>query len=124
MRSFGLEVITGKHGHIPTGTDWDAWILETIGRARLAVALVSIKFFASRYITERELPWLLERAERNELKLSWILVRPAKFELPVAMKLKGMQSVWGSTQQCLPQKKGAARDKAWLQIAQELTKDA
>lgn len=52
---------------IRPGRDWRSEIAEAIGRARVAVLLVSADFFASDFIAKKELPLLLDKAREDGL---------------------------------------------------------
>ncbi len=66
---------------IDAGDRWREEIARFFGSARIAIFLVSQDFLASDFITEHELPQLLEAAKNRTLRLLWIAVRsstPAK----------------------------------------------
>ena len=69
------------------GYEWRPQLAEAIGRARVALLLVSASFLASDFIMDQELPALL----RNGARLVPVLVRPCMWQaVPV---LEGLQ--WG-----------------------------
>ncbi len=59
---------------IDPGNDWRREIDAAIQRASVAVLLVSTSFLASHFIVNHELPLLIEAANHNRLKLTWILL--------------------------------------------------
>ncbi len=59
---------------ISAGSKWKTEILEAIGRARVAIALVSSDYLASGFITDMELPKLLEKAGHGDLSVTWIAI--------------------------------------------------
>jgi hypothetical protein len=61
---------------IPVGADWRKEIDEALDRAKKAVLLVSQHFQSSRFISEVELPQLLEVARSRGLVIIPVLVRP------------------------------------------------
>ncbi len=59
---------------IKAGAKWLDEIESALDQAAVAVLLVSKDFLASEFIAKYELPRLLERAGRNELRLAWVAV--------------------------------------------------
>jgi hypothetical protein len=64
----------------PTGALWASAIEQELAAARVAILLVSPDFLNSPYIRRTELPFLLEAASRNQVRLVWVLVRPCNWE--------------------------------------------
>ncbi len=54
---------------IDAGDTWYPEIVAAMEKATVAVCLISANFLASRFCTEREVPFLLERAEKDGLLL-------------------------------------------------------
>ncbi len=63
------------------GEDWFAKIQEALNAASLAILLVSPDFLASKFITEVEVPRLLERRFEEGLRFFPILVRECNWKL-------------------------------------------
>ena len=61
---------------IPTGGDWRAEIDEQMAAAEAAVLLISVDSLTSKFILENEVPVLLERRERDGLRVFPLIVRP------------------------------------------------
>ena len=59
---------------IQAGASWREEIKAAIEEATVAVLLVSKDFLASKFISEHELPVLLERARRKQVRLAWVAV--------------------------------------------------
>lgn len=73
---------------IRPGEDWALEIGRAIDRASVAVLLVSKDFFNSAFIAEKELPKLVERASREQIRLIWIAVDYSPFEATPLAKLQ------------------------------------
>lgn len=65
---------------ILAGARWEAEIATALSEATVAVLLVTKHFLASKFITERELPLLVERAHKGEVRLNWIAVEHSGVE--------------------------------------------
>lgn len=104
---------------IGVGQNWQAEIEFAVAQAKVAVLLVTKNFLASRFIVEKELPAILARARRNELKLVWI---PIGFSGVEATELWQFQAA-SDPSRPLETLRGAQRDKALLAIA-KLVADA
>lgn len=68
---------------IDAGEQWRDEIKRVLGVANVAVLLMSADFLASDFISQQELPLLVDRARKKEagMRLLWIAVRPSGFEL-------------------------------------------
>jgi hypothetical protein len=71
-----LKVLEGQaqleawsDSRIEVGDDWEAKIQEAMARASIAVLLISHNFLTSEYIMTKEVPVLLERRQRDGLRL-------------------------------------------------------
>ena len=64
-----------KGERIVEGDDWRSRLQAEISRARVALLLVSPRFFSSGFVTRRELPWLLQ-ARSQGLSLKWVKLEP------------------------------------------------
>jgi serine/threonine protein kinase len=65
---------------IKSGTKWAPQIREALGKARVALLLVSANFLDSPFIRDEELRVLLTDAERGELLLYWVPIAASVFE--------------------------------------------
>ena len=62
---------------IKAGADWRREIENELSSAKAAVLLISMDFLNSEFISNNELPQLLNAAEEHGLNIFWIAVRPS-----------------------------------------------
>jgi hypothetical protein len=62
---------------IELGRDWKAAILTALGKARVAVLLISQNFLASDFIAQEEIPRILARAHADDLLVIPVFVSPS-----------------------------------------------
>ncbi len=74
------KIITWVDSDIETGQKWHKEIKNALETTKVAVLLVSDHFLASEFITEVELPAVLEAAEKGECALCWIPISDCLFE--------------------------------------------
>jgi internalin A len=75
---------------IPLGHNWQPEIQNAIEEATVAVLLVTKDFLASDFITKYELPMLLQRARKKQVRLAWVAVRHSGVQ---ATQLSQIQAV-------------------------------
>jgi hypothetical protein len=73
----GRKLLAWDDTMIKSGSRWKDEIDSSLRKARIAVLLVSSDFLNSRFITNNELPPILEAAATGGLIVLWIYVRPA-----------------------------------------------
>lgn len=73
IRKYGSSGWSDKA--LSLGEDWKKKITSAIGRARLAIILLSPAYLASDLLLRRELPRLVELAQLGDLRLIWVCVR-------------------------------------------------
>jgi tetratricopeptide (TPR) repeat protein len=66
---------------IDAGAQWYNDIMQAMDSAAVAVCLISADFLASDFCTKEEIPYLLERRERDGMLLLPILVRPCAWKV-------------------------------------------
>lgn len=114
------EIILWHDGVIKPGEEWNAAIKEQLESADIIIILLSIDFTASDYISEHELPRIIERREKGEIQLIPIVVRN------VNLKDLGIEMY-----QCLPQDDKRRLkpiiewdermiDKVWMQVDKKI----
>jgi hypothetical protein len=100
---------------IQTGDDWLQAIEEALARATVAVLLITADYFASDFITGKELPVLLRATREGKLTLLSVIVGPCLFhETPLAQ----FQAL---NEKPLALMSKAKRDETWVQIAKMIT---
>jgi hypothetical protein len=65
--------------NIQPGDKWRTSIQAALDRAKVAVLLVSPDFLNSDYVTNSELPKMLQAAESDGMTIFWIPVRPSSY---------------------------------------------
>ena len=64
---------------IMPGEKWRSEIEAALAKAQAAVLLISADFLASNFILENELPPLLEKAEKEGVKILPVILKPCRF---------------------------------------------
>jgi len=72
----GEEIDLWHDRMIGTGDDWYAEIADRLDRAKVAILFVTQRFLGSRFCRLEEIPVLLQRARRGELRVLPLLVEP------------------------------------------------
>jgi hypothetical protein len=101
---------------IRSGAKWQTEIKRAIHEATVAVLLVTKNFLASKFIADRELPILLDRACKEQVRLKWIAVGHSGVE---ATALQDFQAV-NDPKHPLDTLARAQRDKAMVDIAKDI----
>jgi hypothetical protein len=65
---------------IGAGEDWYQKIEEAIAKASVAVLLVSADFLTSKFILSKEIPSLLERMDKEGLRIFPVIIRPCAWK--------------------------------------------
>ncbi len=77
----GLAVEAWHDRRIPGGGDWEAEIQKAMAEADAAILLVSADSLGSKFINEREVPFLLGRRQADLLPVVPVVVRPCTWKL-------------------------------------------
>jgi hypothetical protein len=65
---------------IELGDNWKEQVSAAISECRVAVLLVSADYLASDFISENELPKILNASENQGLRVLWVAVQPSFFQ--------------------------------------------
>ena len=76
LRESGEELVLWDDSQIRPGERWQETIETALARARVALLLVSAEFLASDFVMGREVPVLLEAAEREGVPILWVCLSP------------------------------------------------
>jgi pimeloyl-ACP methyl ester carboxylesterase len=87
------EVHWWEDTRLRSGDQWNSEIQGALGRAGVAVALVSAPFLASEYVTRHELPALVEAADAGQLRLLWACLTPAAWDATELKRFQAMHDV-------------------------------
>jgi TIR domain len=98
---------------IAPGEAWENRISEQVARSNVAVLLVSTRFLASEFITDVELPRVLDAVEQGFLTLAWLPVSASAWEVT---ELRKFQAVIDPSRP-LDQMSDAEADQALVTIA-------
>lgn len=77
---------------IQAGQDWQVEIDRALDEATVAVLLVTADFFDSDYVVKHELPKLLSRAAKSELRLMWVAVEPSGVQATPLWKFQAVNN--------------------------------
>lgn len=89
-RTHGVEL--WDDGKIAVGEKWEDQIKSAMGRAKVAIFVVSADFFGSNFIANQELPELLRKAEEEGAKIISIIVKPCDFLGSVLSQYQALNS--------------------------------
>ena len=101
---------------IQPGDRWLDSLRDAVGRARVAVLLVSPDFLASRFIAREELPPILRAAEADGLRVFWVPVRASIVDKTELATLHAAHS----PDKPLATLRGPAIDRALANIARSI----
>lgn len=79
--------------HILAGDEWKQKIKVALSKARIAILLISADFLSSRFITEFEVPHLLDVAKSEGAVILPVILKPCLFsEYPELSKFQSINS--------------------------------
>ena len=116
------KIVLWHDGALMPGEEWDASVKEHLEAADIIIILLSVDFIDSDYIFEQELPRIIERREKKEIRLIPIMARGVTLEGTGIGKY-----------QCLPQDEKRSLkpliewnqqqlDKVWVDIDKQIRK--
>ncbi len=79
LKHLGVSAKAWEDTKLKAGTRWKDEIEKAMGNAEVAILLISADFFASDFITEKELPSLLEAAKDKGTVILPVIVKPSLF---------------------------------------------
>ena len=88
VRSHGLRL--WDDSQIEPGDKWKEEIETALAAAKVALLLVSSDFLASEFVTNSELPQLLQAAEEEGLRILWVPLRPSLVRCPPIYAYQGL----------------------------------
>lgn len=77
---------------LTTGDEWEKEINHAINEANIAILIISTDFLASDFITKKEIPPILENAEKKGVKIMPIVVEHCYFEISKIAKFQTVNS--------------------------------
>lgn len=110
----GLIVECWDDSKIRPGQNWLDEILRELTGRSVAVLLLSAEFLASHFISETELPTLVNATKENGLVVLPVHISPCRFDL-----LPEFQSVNDPNKPMVDLKKGD-RDRVWVKLTYEI----
>jgi TIR domain len=72
------RIVVWNDRKIDAGDKWYPEIKEAMEKARIAICLISANYLASDFCLKEEVPFLLQRCEKEGLILIPILIKPAR----------------------------------------------
>jgi hypothetical protein len=120
LRMAETELDLWEDTRIGAGQQWDVEIRQALNRAGVAVALVSANFLASDYVTQHELPVIVQAAQEGELQLLWVYLSAAGWE---ETPLKEFQATH-DTKTPLDQRPTPEQNEILKSVAQQMKKAA
>jgi hypothetical protein len=111
-----IEITPWADDQIEPGQQWLTEIQKAIATSKAAVLLVSPDFLASEFIMQHELPLIVEAAERGELKILWIPLKPSAYKKTGIADYQALRKP-AITLSELPEPQ---QDGAWLEICERI----
>lgn len=78
---------------IESGTKWADEIKKAIAAVKVGIFMVSPDFAASDFIAEHELPVLLSLAEKNKVRIAWVLISHCLYDLTGLDSIQALHDV-------------------------------
>jgi predicted nucleotide-binding protein len=114
QKQFGVEIWSDQD--IALGSLWKAEIDAALAKTNIAVLLVTASYLTSKWITEVELPALLEREAKGEVKIIPVILRPCHWYWAPLAHLQ----VLPRNGKALAELTKTRRSRAWADLAKEI----
>ena len=79
--------------NIKAGQFWREELNQAIGRARVALLLVSPSYLGSNFVAEHEIPALIRAAEARRTRLTWVLLSEATYQSTPVAQLQAVHNL-------------------------------
>ena len=79
--------------NIKAGQFWREELNQAIGRARVALLLVSPSYLGSNFVADEEIPALIRAAEARRTRLTWVLLSEATYQSTPVAKLQAAHNL-------------------------------
>ena len=89
----GRVVSVWWDGEIRPADRWKQEIDAALAAAKVALLLVSPNLLASDFIMTHELPYLLDAADRGDVRLTWVLLRTCLYDQTRIHELQAIHDV-------------------------------
>lgn len=100
LKKYYQEIDVWDDQRLRTGDRWKDEIEKALSGANIAILLVSTDFLASDFITNNELPPLLENAEKKGTKIFSLIVSPCMFSDSEISDLQAVNSPENTLEDC------------------------
>lgn len=117
FKPFESKIDFWDDSKIKPGGRWKSEIEDAIDDAKVAILLISADFFNSQFITENELPPLLESAENGGATILSVILKPCMFEeYPGISQYQAINS----PNRTLLQMNEADRELTWVELVKQI----
>jgi len=101
---------------IKPGEKWGEKIKEALSKAKVAILIVSVNFFASDYIWDEEYPSLLEAAENEGATILWLPISAFDYDDTGIAKYQSVMNPESPLEKCTR----AGRNEVYMELAKRI----